>query len=127
MPTTDKGAIATASLFCGDGGVSAFNLANARIGVGDSSTTFATTQTDLQAATNKLRKGLDSAPVRTNNSVDYTATFNLSEGNFTWNEIALFNSASGDYMATRRTLTGFGTKINTESWTVTITLVVNPA
>jgi len=30
-------------------------------------------------------------------------------------------------MATRRTLTGFGTKANTEQWTVTVTLIVTPA
>jgi hypothetical protein len=127
MATTDKGAIAAASLFCADGIVAAFNVAGARIGVGDSAAAFVVSQTDLQAATNKLRKALDSAPVRTNNSIDFTATFNLSEGNYAWNEIGLFNSSSGDYMATRRTLTGFGTKTNTEQWTVTVTLVVTPA
>lgn len=126
MATTDKGAIAAASLFCGDGAISPFNLANARIGVGDSSASFSVSQTDLQAATNKLRKALDSAPVRSNNSIDYTASFGLSEGNYAWNEIGLFNSASGDYMATRRTLSGFGTKTSSEQWTVTITVVFTP-
>jgi hypothetical protein len=127
MPTTDKGAIAAASLMIGDGSVSAFNSSNARVGVGDSSTAFSAAQTDLQAATNKLRKIVDSAPVRTANSVDFTSTFQLAEGNFAWNEIALFNSSSGDYMATRRTLTGFGTKTSSEVWTVTITVVFTPA
>lgn len=123
MATTDKGKEAVASLFCGDGVIAAYNVTNARIGVGDSSTAFSVAHTDLQG-TNKLRKGLDSAPVRTTSSIDYTATFGLSEANFAWNEIALFNAASGDYMATRRTLTGFGTKTSSESWTVTITLAV---
>ena len=127
MATTDKGAIAAALLFCADGSISAFSVTNARIGVGDSTTAFAVNQTDLQAATNNLRKSLDIAPVRTNNSIDFTASFNLSEANFAWNELGLFNSASGDYMATRRTLTGFGTKANTEQWTVTVTLIVTPA
>lgn len=127
MATTDKGAIAVASLFIGDGSVNAFNSTNARIGVGDSSTAFAADQTDLQAATNKLRKAVDSAPSRTNNSIDFTATFETDEGNFEWNEIGLFNSASGDYMATRRTLTGFGTKTSSETWTVTLTVAVTAA
>lgn len=127
MATTDKGAIAVASLFLGDAAINAFNQTNARIGVGDSTTVFSQTQTDLQAATNKLRHSLDSAPVRTNNTIDYTATFGTSEANFAWNEIALFNSASGDYMATRRTLTGFGTKTSTEAWTVTLTVVATAA
>lgn len=127
MATTDKGAIAAASLVIGDGAVSAFNATNARIGVGDSATAFAANQTDLQAASNKLRKVVDSAPVRTSNSVDFTSTFQLAEANFAWNEIALFNSASGDYMATRRTLSGFGTKTASEVWTVTVTVVFTPA
>src|SRR5688572_31875530 len=110
MASTDKGVIAAASLFIGDAAVNAFNSTNARIGVGDSATAFAASQTDLQAATNKFRKLVDSAPLRTNNAVDFTSTFTTAEGNFAWNEIALFNASSGDYMATRRTLTGFGTK-----------------
>ena len=126
MASTDKGVIAAASLFCGDGVVPAFNSSNARIGVGDGATAFAVTQTDLQG-TNKLRKLVDSAPVRSTNSVDYTSTFALAEANYAWNEIALFNAASGDYMATRRTLSGFGTKTSSEQWTVTLTLVFTPA
>lgn len=127
MATTDKGAIAIASLLVGDAAIVAFNQTNARIGTGDSSTAFAASQTDLQASTNKLRKGLDSAPIRTSNSIDYTATFGLAEGNYAWNEIALFNAASGDYMATRRVITGFGTKPGTEQWTVTLTVVATAA
>jgi hypothetical protein len=126
MATTDKGAIAAASLFCGDAAINAFNVTNSRIGVGDSSTAFAASQTDLQAATNKLRKIVDSAPVRTTNSVDYTTTYGLAEANFEWLEIALFNSSSGDHMATRRTLSGFGTKTSSEQWTVTLTVVFTP-
>ncbi len=41
------------------GGGTAFNNANARLGVDDSTTAWATTQTDLVAATNKLRKGMN--------------------------------------------------------------------
>lgn len=122
MASTDKGVIAAASLFCGDGAINAYNVTNARLGVGDGSTAFAASQTDLQG-TNKLRHALDSAPSRTNNSVDYTATFGSSEANFAWNELALFNSASGDYMATRRLLSGFGTKAITDTWTIVASVV----
>jgi hypothetical protein len=115
--------IAVMSLMIGDGVAALYDASHARIGVGDSSTAFAVNQTDLQAATNKLRKIVDGAPVRTSNSVDFTSTFQLAEGNFAWNEIGLFNSASGDYMATRRILTGFGTKTSTEVWTITLTVV----
>lgn len=126
MATTDKGAIAVASLFIGDGSVNAFNSSNARIGVGDGNTAFAADQTDLQG-TNKLRKLVSGSPTRDDNSIDFTSEFGTSEGNFEWLEIGLFNSASGDYMATRRTLTGFGTKPSSEVWTVTLTVVATPA
>jgi len=126
MATTDKGAIAIASLFCGDGLVAPFNLTNARIGVGDSSAVFAASQTDLQASTNKLRKALDSAPLRTSNSIDYTSTFTTAEANYTWLEIALFNSGSGDYMATRKVI-ALPLKTSSEQWTVTVTAVATAA
>jgi hypothetical protein len=128
MATTTKGAQAIIHLFAGTGSINAFNQTNARICVGDGSTAFAISQTDL-TGTNKTRKGLDSAPVVTTAtaSADYTSTFGLSEGNHAWNEIGLANSASGDYLATRRLLSGFGTKPNTESWTVTLTVVATPA
>jgi hypothetical protein len=127
MATTDKGAICVINLFAGTGAINAFNVTNSRIGVGDSSTAFSASQTDLQAVTNKFRKIVDSAPVVTTNSADYTATYALAEANFAWNEIALFNSLSGDYMATRRTLSGFGTKTSSEAWTVTLTVVATAA
>ena len=41
------------------GAGTAFNNANARLGVGDSATAWATTQADLVAATNRLRKGMN--------------------------------------------------------------------
>lgn len=122
MPLTDAGAIAAASLIAADGGVAAFNQANSYIGVGDSSAVFAASQTDLQAASNKLRAPLDVAPVRTGNSVDYTATFGTTSANFNWLEIGLFNAASAGTMLSRKVI-ALGTKPNTEAWTVTATVV----
>lgn len=124
MATTDKGKEAVASLFCGDGVIGAYNGTNTRVCVGDGSTAFSAAQTDL-VGTNKYRKLVDGAPVRTANSMDYTATFGLAEANFEWLEIGIANSSSGDYLATRRTITGFGTKTSAETWTVTVTLVAN--
>ena len=74
-----------------------FTSSNAYIGVGDNnnSTTdnFDVTQTDLQAPTNKLRKIVDSAPSRTNNTMTFVATFGTSEANFAWYEWGVFNGA----------------------------------
>lgn len=124
MATTDKGKEAVASLFAGNGAVGSFNGTNARVCVGNSSTAFSAAQTDLLGSST-YRKLVDGAPVVTGNSINYTATFDLLEANFEWLELGLANSASGDYLATRRTITGFGTKTSAEAWTVVVTVVVN--
>lgn len=52
-----------------------FNNGNAALGVGDSSTAEAATQTDLAAASNKLRKGMDATyPIATDGSASKTIT-----------------------------------------------------
>lgn len=81
-----------------------FNNANAALGVGDSSTAVAATQTDLQGAaapTNKIRKAMNATyPQHTdgtasgNASAVFQSTFATTEANFTWNEWGLFNSAT---------------------------------
>jgi len=125
MATTDAGAVCQANLVAGSGAINPFNATFARIGVGDGTTAYASTQTDL-VGTNKFRKLVDSAPVVTANSVDFTSTFASTEANFAWGEMALFNSASGAYMATRRTVTTFGTKTTADTWVITLTVVFTP-
>jgi hypothetical protein len=121
MGLTDAGAVAAASLIAGDGGVTAFNAANAYVGIGDSSTAFASSQTDLQASTNKTRKLVDTV-VRTTNSVDYTSTFGTTQANYQWLEIAVFNASSGGTMLSRKVIS-LGIKPNTEQWSVTATVI----
>ncbi len=53
-----------------------FNNAGAQIGVGDSNTAAAATQTDLQAATNKTYKAMDSGyPTSTTQKATFRASF----------------------------------------------------
>jgi hypothetical protein len=88
-------------------GGTAFNNANAHLGVGDSSTAVAAAQTDLQAATNKLRKAMN-------------ATFPSRA--FVWNECALFNASTSGTML-NRIVQSMGTKTS-GTWTLTLTLTV---
>ena len=124
MPLTDKGVAAAAGCIIGDP-TPIYNAANARVGIGDSSTAFDVTQTDLQAATNKFRKLVDSAPIRTANAMEFTSIFTASEANFAWNEMAVFNSSSGDSMLTRRTIS-LGTKTSLDAWTITAVVILSP-
>ena len=67
------------------GGGTAFNNANARLGVGDSATAWATTQTDLVAATNKLRKGMNATyPVTGTKKQTFRSDFLTGEANWVW-------------------------------------------
>lgn len=88
-------------LFAGAGGT-AFNNANAYIGIGDSSTAPAVGQTDLQAASNKLRKAMDATfPSRSGQVMTYKSTFGTSDANYAWNEISMFNAAAAGTMSNR--------------------------
>ena len=102
----------------------AFSNANARIGVGDSSTAFAAAQTDLQASTNKIRKAMEAAyPSRAGNALTFRSIFGTSEANFTWNEWGVFNAASGGTML-NRVVAALGTKTSAQSWQFTVTVTV---
>lgn len=109
-----------------------FNNAQAAIGVGDSSAAAAATQTNLQAATNKLRKAMDATyPQHTDAttsgaaSIVFKSTFATTDANFAWAEWGVFNSATD---ATGRMLNrkveALGTKTSAASWTLTVTLTL---
>ena len=103
----------------------AFNNANARIGVGDSTTAFAAGQTDLQAPANKLRKAMDATyPQRTTNVLTFRATFGTAEANFAWNEWGVFNAAAAGQMLNRK-VEALGTKTSAQTWQLTVDLTLN--
>lgn len=106
-----------------------YNNANAAIGVGDSTTAAAAGQTDLSAATNKLRKAMDATyPQHTdgvlvaNNTITFRSTFGNAEANFTWAEWGVFNSATaGQGRMLNRAVQALGAKAS-GSWQLTVTL-----
>jgi len=106
------------------GSLTAFSAANARIGVGDSSTAYAATQTDLQAATNKLRKAMDATfPTVATNVLTFRATFGTAEANFAWQEWGVFNAAAAGTMLCRK-VESLGTKTSAQSWQITLTITL---
>ena len=101
-----------------------FNNANAYIGVGDSSTAFAVGQTDLQAATNKLRKAQDAGyPTQAANVLTFRATYGTAEANWAWDEWGVFNANSGGTMLNRK-VESLGTKTSAQSWQITATVTL---
>lgn len=98
------------------------NASNAYLGVGDSTTAFVASQTDLQAASNKVRQGMDATyPTRSGAAVTLRALFGTSAANFAWQEWATFNAAAAGVMWQRK-VESLGTKANTQSWQLTVTL-----
>lgn len=101
-----------------------YNSANAYLGVGDSTTAESASQTDLQAATNKLRKAMDSGyPTVSGNQVTFRSTFGSTEANFAWNEVGAFNASTGGTMLNRKVVS-LGTKSSGATWTLTLTITI---
>lgn len=124
MALTDAGRNFMAGLLTGAVTTPLFNNANARIGVGDSTAAFASSQTDLQAATNKFRKAMDSGyPTTSNNVLTFQSTFASSEANFSWQEWGVFNSASGATML-NRVVENNGTKLSGQTWVFQVSVTV---
>jgi len=107
------------------GGGTAFNNANAKIGVGDSSTAAAATQTDLQAASNKTFVAMDGGFPTSGSSQQaaFKGTFGDGVGSYAWNEWTVRNGASESAAKNlmRKVESTFGTKGSTGSWALTAT------
>jgi len=104
--------------------VTDFDSANAHVGVGDSTVAFAATQTDLQAASNKLRKPMDATfPSRAVNALTFQSTFGTADANFTWNEWGVFNALAAGVMLNRK-VEVLGTKTSAQTWQINVTLTV---
>ncbi len=72
-----------------------FNNASAQVGVGDSNTAASPSQTDLQAATNKTYKGMESGyPTSTSQKATFKSSFGASDANYAWNEWVVKQSTS---------------------------------
>jgi hypothetical protein len=73
---------------------SAWNNANANIGVGDSLTAAnPSTQTDLQASTNYAYAGMNSSyPSLSGQTLTWQATFGTGVANYVWNEFVISNA-----------------------------------
>lgn len=109
-----------------------FNNAQAAIGVGDSTTAAAATQTNLQAATNKLRKAMDATyPQHTDGvvvgaaSITFRSTFATGDANFAWQEWGIFNSTTdGTGRMLNRKVEALGTKTSAATWQTTVTITL---
>lgn len=113
------------TLIAGGAGTT-FSNANSYIGVGDSTTAEAASQTDLQAATNKTRVAMDSSypTYGTSQQIVFRSTFDGTTANYAWQEFAAFNAAAAGTMLNRK-VSNQGTKISGQTWQVTLTVTLS--
>ncbi len=103
-----------------------FNNANAHLGVGNSTTAFSQAQTDLVGAS-KTRKAMDATyPSVAVNVITAQATFGTADANHAWDEVGLFNGASGNTMMSR-VVVALGTKTSASTFVLTHTLTITLA
>lgn len=102
--------------------LAAVDTATGYLGVGDSSTAFAVGQTDLQAATNKLRKLLTTSSV-SGADMTFITSFASGDANFAHAEFGLFNASSGGTMLSRK-VADHGTKASGDVWQYTVVVTV---
>jgi hypothetical protein len=100
-----------------------YNNASAQIGVGDSNTAASPSQTDLQAATNKTYKGMESGyPTSTSQKATFKASFGDSEANYAWNEWVVKQATSGKCL--NRKVESLGTKAS-GTWTLEVNITLS--
>lgn len=125
MPLTNAGRNFLAAAIMNNGPPTFFTNANAHIGVGDGSTAFAVTDTDLAAVTNKVRVVMDATfPTIATNVLTFQATFGTSVGNFAWAEWGIFNASSAGVLLDRKVESN-GTKTSGQTWVFQVQLTVS--
>ena len=127
MPLTNAGRNMIGALLVGQA-TTAFTSTAAHIAVGNSSTAFASADTDMQGS-ETARKAMDTGfPTRTLNSLVFRATFSAGEANLSggWEEWGVTNSAVGGTLL-NRAVSALGEKTAAQTWQVTCSVLVqNP-
>jgi hypothetical protein len=119
----NEGITVLQQLVAGTASPNAWNNANARLGVGDSTTAESAAHTGLQAATNKAYVGMEASyPQISGQTTTWRAVFDGDTANFSWQEFTLVNAAtdSGDNL--NRKVSNQGTKASGQIWTLSLSI-----
>jgi len=116
----NEGLQALIDIIAGTGSETAWNNANAYLGVGDSNASENASQTGLQG-TNKTYKAMDATyPQRTNQTCEWRSTFGSGDANYSWQEFTVCNSNSDAGKNLNRKIADKGTKASGETWTLSL-------
>lgn len=101
-----------------------YSNANARLGVGNSTTAAAASQTALQGGST-LYKAMDATyPSVSGQVVTFRSTFTGLEANFAWEEFSIDNG-SGPNENLNRKVQALGTKASGATWVLTVTITIS--
>jgi len=111
---------------CGIAGATAFNNANAYIGVGDGTTAASATQTGL-VGPNKTYKPMDATyPQVSGQTVTFRATYGPNDGNHNWREFTVANGNSDSAKnLNRKVESALRTKVNPDTWIVQLQISIS--
>ena len=110
------------ALGCATSAPTACSNAAGRIGVGDSATAAAATQTGLQAGSNKTYKAMNSTyPSISGQTMSFQSDFLTADANYVWNEWTVDNGNPAQSL--NRLVQSLGTK-TTGTWTLTAQLTI---
>lgn len=114
----NEGIAVLAALLIGTGGT-AFSNAAAYLGVGDSATAAAASQTGLQAATNKAYVPMAATyPQIAAQTITWRGVFDGNTANYAWNEMTVANGNSDAAVNLNRKVSAQGTKTSGQTWTL---------
>lgn len=103
------------------GAETSYANANAQLGVGNSSTAAASTQTDLQGGSTEWKAMDATYPQVSGQIVTFKSTFASAEGNFAWEEFSARNGISANKNLNRK-VESKGTKASGETWVLSLTI-----
>lgn len=107
------------------GALSSPTWSAAYIGVGDSNTAAAASQTALQAATNKAYAAMDSTwPKRSSQTMQFKSTFAAGVASYTWQEVGVFTGNGTGTMLNRK-VGAWGTKGASDSYTMEVDITLS--
>jgi len=118
----NEGIAILGTLLIGTGGT-AYSNAAAYIGVGDSATAAAATDTGLIASTNKAWAGQEAGyPTVASQVVTWRSVFGTSAANYAWNEFTVVNATTDTGDNLNRKVSSQGTKASGQTWTVDVAI-----
>lgn len=104
-----------------------FDEANAQIGVGDSTDEEDATESDLQAATNKCYKAMETGfPTSLTQKATFKSSFGSSDANYAWNEwvVKSVDGTNPTNICLNRKVESLGTK-STGTWTLEVDITLS--